>query len=126
MPSGPIRARLPRAVPVGEGVGRTEAPRGEVIHYVRSNGTDRPFRWKVRAPTLANLLSIPVMLTSKGDYVVYIADVPITFASIDPCLSCTDRAVKFVDVSSGKSWVWTFSQIKRMYWKDKPCWRERP
>jgi len=126
MPSGPIRARLPRAVPVGEGVGRTEAPRGEVIHYVRSNGTDRPFRWKVRAPTLANLLSIPVMLTSKGDYVVYIADVPITFASIDPCLSCTDRAVKFVDVSSGKSWVWTFSQIKRMYWKDKSCWRERP
>jgi len=126
MPSGPIRVRLPRAVPAGEGVGRTEAPRGEVIHYLRSAGGERPFRWKVRAPTLANLLSIPVMLTSKGDYVVYIADVPIAFASIDPCLSCTDRAVKFVDVSSGKSWVWTFSQIKRMYWKDKPYWRERP
>jgi NADH-quinone oxidoreductase subunit D len=126
MPSGPIRARLPRVIPVGEGIGRTEAPRGEVIHYVRSTGAERPFRWKVRAPTLANLLSIPVMLTSKGDYVVYIADVPITFASIDPCLSCTDRAVKFIDISSGKSWVWTFSQIKRMYWKGKPYWRERP
>jgi NADH-quinone oxidoreductase subunit D len=125
MPSGPIKIRLPRVVPPGEGVGRTEAPRGEVIHYVRSNGTDKPFRWKVRAPTLANLLSIPVMLTSKGDYVVYIADVPIAFASIDPCISCTDRVVKFVDVSSGKSWVWTFSQIKRMYWKDKSQ-RKRP
>jgi NADH-quinone oxidoreductase subunit D len=120
MPSGPIRVKLPRVVPAGEGVGRTEAPRGEVIHYVRSSGAERPFRWKVRAPTLANLLSIPVMLTSKGDYAVYIADVPIVFASIDPCLSCTDRAVKFVDVSSGRSWIWTFSQIKRMYWRERP------
>ncbi len=117
MPEGPIRVRLPRVVPAGEGIGRTEAPRGEVIHYVRANGTDKPFRWKVRSPTLANLLSIPVMLTSKGDYVVNIADVPITFASIDPCISCTDRAVRFIDVSTGKSWVWTFSQIKRMYWR---------
>ena len=120
MPSGPIRVKLPRVVPAGEGVGRTEAPRGEVIHYVRSSGAERPFRWKVRAPSLANLLSIPVMLTSKGDYAVYIADVPIVFASIDPCMSCTDRAVKFVDVSSGGSWIWTFSQIKRMYWRERP------
>jgi NADH-quinone oxidoreductase subunit D len=120
MPSGPIRVKLPRVVPAGEGVGRTEAPRGEVIHYVRSSGAERPFRWKVRAPSLANLLSIPVMLTSKGDYAVYIADVPIVFASIDPCMSCTDRAVKFVDVSSGRSWIWTFSQIKRMYWRERP------
>ncbi|MDI9619572.1 MAG: nickel-dependent hydrogenase large subunit [Candidatus Nezhaarchaeota archaeon] len=114
MPSGPIRVRLPRVVPAGEGVGRTEAPRGEVIHYVRSNNSDKPFRWKVRAPTLANFLSIPVMLTSKGDYVVNIADIPIAFASIDPCMSCTDRAIKFVDVNDGKSWVWSLSQIKRV------------
>ncbi|MCS7139942.1 MAG: nickel-dependent hydrogenase large subunit [Candidatus Nezhaarchaeota archaeon] len=117
MPKGPIRVRLPRVVPVGEGIGRTEAPRGEVIHYVRANGTEKPFRWKIRAPSLANFLTIPTMLTSKGDYVVNIADVPVAFASIDPCMSCTDRAVKFVDVSTGKSWTWTLEQIKRMYWR---------
>jgi membrane-bound hydrogenase subunit alpha len=44
--------------------------------------------WKVRAPTYANLQVVPTML--KGQQ---IADVPIAFASIDPCMSCSNRAV---------------------------------
>ena len=43
-------------------------------------------RHKIRAPTLANIPTyIPKLLGAQ------IADIPIAIASIDPCLSCTDR-----------------------------------
>ncbi len=70
----------------GEGVGRHEAPRGEVIHYVKLTGEDAPFTWKVRAPTYNNILPWIPML--KGEQ---IADIPIIAASTDPCMSCTNR-----------------------------------
>lgn len=70
----------------GEGVGRHEAPRGEVIHYVKLTGEDAPFTWKVRAPTYNNILPWIPML--KGEQ---IADIPIVAASTDPCMSCTNR-----------------------------------
>jgi len=113
MPEGPVRVKLPRVVPAAESVSRIEAPRGEVIHYLRSNGTDKPERYKVRAPTLGNIPSVCEMLTSKGDYAVRIGDIPIALASIDPCFSCTDRAVQFIDPSRGKEWSWTFEQIRK-------------
>ncbi|MBN2330545.1 MAG: nickel-dependent hydrogenase large subunit [Candidatus Aenigmarchaeota archaeon] len=72
----------------GEGIGRHEAPRGEVFHYVKLVGEEAPYSWKVRAPTYNNLLSwIPMMLGAQ------IADIPVIAASIDPCMSCTNRAV---------------------------------
>jgi membrane-bound hydrogenase subunit alpha len=70
----------------GEGVGRMEAPRGEVIHYVKLVGQEYPFSWKVRAPTYNNILPWIPML--KGEQ---IADIPIVAASTDPCMSCTNR-----------------------------------
>jgi len=86
LPSGPYRTRAPRTVPKGEAVSRVEAPRGELMHYVRSNGTAYPERVKVRTPTFAN---IPAFLkTAIGGN---LADVPANFVSLDPCFSCTDR-----------------------------------
>ena len=70
----------------GEGIGRHEAPRGEVIHYVKLDGNEAPFTWKVRAPTYNNILPWIPML--KGEQ---IADIPIVAASTDPCMSCTNR-----------------------------------
>jgi len=70
----------------GEGVGLHEAPRGEVIHYVKMVGKDAPYTWKVRAPTYNNILPWIPML--KGEQ---IADIPIVAASTDPCMSCTNR-----------------------------------
>ena len=71
----------------GEGVGRHEAPRGEVVHYVKLDGkSDHPYTWKVRAPTYNNILPWIPML--KGEQ---IADIPIVAASTDPCMSCTNR-----------------------------------
>ncbi|MBN2066686.1 MAG: nickel-dependent hydrogenase large subunit [Candidatus Thermoplasmatota archaeon] len=70
----------------GEGIGRMEAPRGEVFHYVKYMGTDAPYSWKVRAPTYSNILPwIPMLLGEQ------IADIPIVAASTDPCMSCTNR-----------------------------------
>jgi len=86
MPTGPFRVRVPRIVIAGEAINRVEAPRGELFHYVRSNGTAYPERVKVRTPTFANL---PAFLkTAIGES---IADIPANFVSLDPCFSCTDR-----------------------------------
>ena len=70
----------------GEGIGVHEAPRGEVYHYVKMDGNEAPFTWKVRAPTYNNILPwIPMLLGEQ------IADIPIVAASTDPCMSCTNR-----------------------------------
>lgn len=88
IPDGVIAAKAPRKIPVGEAFSRYEAPRGEDVHYVRANGTEKPERVKIRAPTLANLQTVAHMMKDN-----YLADVPIIIAAIDPCFSCTDRAI---------------------------------
>jgi len=109
MPEGDVSTRVPRKVPEGEVVVRVEAQRGELIYYMRSNGTDVPERVKIRTPTLANL---PVSLEMvKGGQ---IADIPIAFASIDPCFSCTDRLVELDDVNSGDSHTMTWSELVKL------------
>ncbi len=86
LPAGPIKIKAPRVVPAGEAVAAIEAPRGELLYYVKSNGTDKPDRVKVRTPTYANLPSF--LKTAIGQN---LADCPVNFVSLDPCFSCTDR-----------------------------------
>jgi len=88
MPDGPVTVKAPRKIPAGEAFSRYEAPRGEDSHYIRANGTDKPERVRVRAPTMANLQSVAKMLEDNN-----LADVPIAIAAIDPCFSCTDRMI---------------------------------
>jgi len=96
MPDGPISVKAPRKIPEGEAVSRYEAPRGEDFHYVRGNGSEKPERVKVRAPTLANLAAISHMIEGG-----YLADVPIVIAAIDPCFSCTDRMLSINGLDKG-------------------------
>lgn len=91
LPDGPIRERVRPRIQPNEVLARYEAPRGEVVHYLVTNGTDKPERWKVRAPTHANWVSMRHTLIGN-----YLADAPIILAAIDPCFSCTDR-VTIVD-----------------------------
>jgi membrane-bound hydrogenase subunit alpha len=70
----------------GEAIGRVEAPRGECMHYVRMAGKEAVESWKIKASSYSNLMSWIPMLQGEQ-----IADIPIIVASIDPCLSCTDR-----------------------------------
>jgi membrane-bound hydrogenase subunit alpha len=116
MPEGPIMSepKMPRLLRLltdaaGEGVGRVEAPRGEDIHYVRLEaGQSTMATWKVRAPTYVNLVAVPTML--KG---MQIADVPIAFASIDPCMSCTNRTV-VTDKATGRKSVLGYEELHRL------------
>jgi len=108
MPDGAIEARFPRRVPTGEALSRYEAPRGENIHYVKSNGGDMPERVKVRAPTLANAASVALML--KGGF---LADAPIVIAAIDPCFSCTDRMISVRDSRSGREGVMDWESLRK-------------
>jgi NADH-quinone oxidoreductase subunit D len=89
LPEGPIAVKAPRKIPAGEALSRYEAPRGEDVHYVKANGTEKPERVKIRAPTLANVQVVAHMLKDR-----YLADMPIVIAAIDPCFSCTDRAIR--------------------------------
>jgi len=86
MPGGPICIDSMPMVPPGEAVARSEAPRGEVFYYVRSDGTDMPQRLKWRVPTYMNWEALQVMLAN-----CQVADIALIVNSIDPCISCTER-----------------------------------
>ncbi len=90
----------------GEGFGQHEAPRGEATHYVRMDAAEAPASWKVKASSYSNYMSWIPML--KGEQ---IADIPIIVASIDPCISCTDRVAV---VNQGSARVYTKQDLHRM------------
>lgn len=109
LPEGPFKVKAPRKVKPNEVYSRYEAPRGENVHYIKSNGSDKPERLKVRAPTLANYPATIAML-KKG----FIADIPLIFAAIDPCICCAERLVQLDDGRRGDSRVLSFSQLRAM------------
>ena len=81
----------------GEGIGAHEAPRGEVVHYLKYDGTrDGPAVWKVIAPSYNNINTWGYCLLGAE-----VADIPVVVAYIDPCLCCNDR-VAVVKDSSGR------------------------
>lgn len=106
MPDTPLTVKFPRRVGAGEAISRYEAPRGEDIHYVKANGTDKPERVRVRAPTMTNLQAVPKMLENNN-----LADVPIVIAAIDPCFSCTDRMVELRNAENRKSGLMSWAEL---------------
>jgi NADH-quinone oxidoreductase subunit D len=107
LPAGDICVKAPRKIPAGEALSRYEAPRGEDMHYVKANGTEKPDRVKVRAPTLANVQSVKTMLQDRN-----LADMPIVIAAIDPCFSCTDRMTQVTNVADGSRQVWDWEKLR--------------
>ncbi|MBN2538306.1 nickel-dependent hydrogenase large subunit [candidate division WOR-3 bacterium] len=107
IPEGPIEARI-EEVPPGEGCGRTEAPRGEVFHYMRSDGTNRPLRHKVRAPSYMNIASNKVACVGGT-----IADAALTLAAVDPCYCCTERMAAFEDGRLKYTW----NELLKLSWQ---------
>ena len=85
LPGGEIDANI-TSIPPGEGIGHIEAPRGECFHYVLSDGSNRPARHKVRAPTFMNLPTYKSTIVGET-----ISDASIILAAIDPCYCCTER-----------------------------------
>jgi NADH-quinone oxidoreductase subunit D len=86
MPDGPHRIKPPRNGPEGTGWMHVEDPRGEGLMYVIGDGTDHPYRLKVRSPIFVTVSATPVMLVGYK-----ISDVPSIMGSVDMCLGETDR-----------------------------------
>ncbi|HOT95231.1 MAG TPA: nickel-dependent hydrogenase large subunit [Methanoregulaceae archaeon] len=85
IPDGPVETKV-TGNPKGEFYARSEQPRGEVVHYVRANGTKHLVRFRVRTPTFTNIP--PLLEAMKG---LQLADVPVVVLSIDPCIGCAER-----------------------------------
>ncbi|NPV56845.1 MAG: NADH dehydrogenase subunit [Anaerolineae bacterium] len=105
LPEGELATRMPRRIPAGEVISRVEAPRGELMYFIRSNGTDMPERVKIRTPSLCNWGTITS--TAVG---LKLADMPMLLAGIDPCFSCNDRMIRVR--RAGEPGVMTWDQIK--------------
>jgi NADH-quinone oxidoreductase subunit D len=100
LPEGDIQTRMPRRVKEGETVSRVEAPRGELFYFIKSNGTDKPDRIKIRTPTLCNMSSVLALAVGHQ-----LADMPMILVGIDPCFSCNDRSIT-VKSAVGEAWTW--------------------
>ena len=72
--------------PEGEVYVAVESPRGELGCYLASDGTNKPYRLHVRAPSFVNLQSVPALL--RGGL---IADAIAILSSVDPVLGEVDR-----------------------------------
>jgi NADH-quinone oxidoreductase subunit D len=73
-------------VPEGEVYVAVESPRGELGCYLVSDGSAKPYRLHIRAPSFVNLQCLPVMM--RGGLV---ADAVAVISSVDPVLGEVDR-----------------------------------
>lgn len=86
LPEGPVEVRASRRVPAGQVLVRAEAPRGELIYFLRSDNSDFPARLKIRTPSLTALSILPKQLSE-----IQVADIPVVVAGVDLCIACADR-----------------------------------
>jgi NADH-quinone oxidoreductase subunit D len=73
-------------VPEGQVYTAVESPRGELGYHVTSNGTNKPYRVRVRDPSFIHIGALPVL--TRG---LLVADVIAAVASIDPVMGGVDR-----------------------------------
>lgn len=91
LPEGDIETKV-WEVPEGMGTGRAEAPRGEVFHFVRTDGSNSPVRHKIRAPSYVNIATFKKSCVNQT-----ISDAAISLAAVDPCYCCTERMASVYD-----------------------------
>jgi ech hydrogenase subunit E len=106
LPPGELMAKVPRRIPAGEVLSRVEAPRGELFYYIKSNGSDKPERVKVRTPSLCNWASVVNLAIGYN-----LADMPMMLAGMDPCFSCNDRSVSIR--RKGDTQLWSWEQLRQ-------------
>jgi energy-converting hydrogenase A subunit O len=86
MVPGPIRGG--GTIKAGEGSHAGEAPRGELIYYVKTDEYGRILDITIRTPSIMNIESCAHYMLEG---VSSAADVTSTFISADPCIACTER-----------------------------------
>ena len=88
LPEGEVRTKTPTPLkpPPGEAYVCIEAPKGELGFYLVSDGSAKPYRFKIRAPSLINLTMLRDMVVGWK-----LADAIVTLGSIDICMGEVDR-----------------------------------
>ncbi|TLM77484.1 MAG: NADH-quinone oxidoreductase subunit D [Actinobacteria bacterium] len=88
MPEGDFTAKVPKVLrpPAGEAYACVESPRGELGIHVVSDGSDLPYRVRVRPPALYNLSVVDEVLPG-----CLIADAVVTVGGLDIVLGEIDR-----------------------------------
>ena len=105
-PAGPILTEDWTYTPHKFGIGVTEAPRGEDVHWAMTGDNQKCYRWRAKAATYSNWPVLRYMFRGNT-----ISDAALIVGSIDPCYSCTDR-VTVVDVRKKTSTVLTKNQLE--------------
>ncbi len=88
IPSGAVMAKVPKVLKpaAGEVYVSIEAPKGELGYYIVSDGSDQPYRLRVRPPSFLNLQAIKKMAIGA-----LVADVIAILGTIDFVLGEVDR-----------------------------------
>jgi NADH-quinone oxidoreductase subunit D len=88
MPEGEIRAKVGKfiKVPAGEAYHVIEGPRGEQGFFIVSDGSEKPYRVRFRAPSFNNLQALPQMIQGH-----LVADVVTIIGTLDIVLGDIDR-----------------------------------
>ncbi len=80
------KARQNVRPPVGDAYARIESPKGELGFYLVSDGSAKPYRYKVRAPSFINLTPLGDMCRGHK-----VADIVVILGSIDIVMGEVDR-----------------------------------
>lgn len=72
--------------PVGEVYAAVESARGELGHFLVSDGSNRPYRLRIRSPSFPHVHVLQKVLPGH-----IISDVVVAIASVDPILGDVDR-----------------------------------
>lgn len=89
IPEGPVidpKVRLRNFTPpVGEAYGRIEAPKGELGFYLISDGSKKPYRYRIRPPSFINLTILEDMCRGHtlADAVIILGGVDIVLGEVD-------------------------------------------
>ncbi len=87
LPEGKIRKKID--IPAGYADWRGEAPRGELAYMIETNG-NLIKNISIRTPSIMNIDACAKYMLKD---VATVADAVATFASVDPCIACTERVV---------------------------------
>ncbi|MBW1645176.1 MAG: NADH-quinone oxidoreductase subunit D [Deltaproteobacteria bacterium] len=88
LPEGPFMAKVPKKLklPAGDANFSVEAARGELAYYLISDGSDVPYRLKIRVPSYSNLSLLPEMC--RG---MLLSDLVAAMGSLDLVIPEIDR-----------------------------------
>ncbi len=88
LPEGPFRAKVPKKIklPAGDASYSVESPRGELTYHLTGDGSDVPYRLKIRVPSFSNLSVLPELC--RG---MLLSDLVAAMGSLDLVIPEIDR-----------------------------------